>query len=244
MKEKEGDYMEIYLYDGDTRITEASAKHPNHAFNKGYIGSSSNETGFNTLLQTLIGQDLNTIFDPLEQPEVAEEEKEKWTEAEWFNYDHPIYPKEHLEKALRRIEKILNTLPSCPNYAVKTIETYGDAPPLTSQEAMKWALKENEQATHYNYETKVDATHGTYGWVGFHEPLKVVAIVPATLPEDLSDGAKEIFALLGHSTVTSGVHLVYEVEGLTDYLLTIVEICEEFIEKALTLCEPRIGVFY
>lgn len=89
----------IRLYDGDTRIEENSDHYPMHDWEKGYLASAYASSSFNALVGKLLGKELYYIFDPLDG---EEDEYGEWV--------HPIYPKEHLEKALVRAKEVRDEL--------------------------------------------------------------------------------------------------------------------------------------
>lgn len=237
--------LDIFLYDGKKEVNVKSDKYPEHYFHKGYLRSAYNDTGFNLFVNGLIGKDFYTIFEPVEPNDFSEDIKDKWTDDEWFDYLHPVYPKEHLEGALLRVKEVIEELKTLPNYAIKTIDVYKDTPEMTKAEALKWIVEREKEKGTYNYEVRVPGNGSGTAWVGFHSPMKVVALIPATGASELEIGEiGNLFAKVhGLDLSTRSVHVVYEVEGLMDFYIAQAEICQEFIEYALTLKEPRIGGF-
>lgn len=235
--------LDIVLYDGKTPITERSSKHPDHYFNKGYLRSPYNDAGFNLFVQSVIGKDFYSIFDPIVLEVPSEEEKASWSEEEWFYHVHPLYSKEHLENALQHVKEVIEELKVLPNYAVKTVEAEENGPFLTTQEALKWTMEQKENENPYNYETPLPNNASGRAWFGFVDPMNVVAIIPARKERYINEEFASLFKLSNLDLSSRVVYIVYEVEGLMDYYIQQAEICQEFIEKALTLNEPRIGGF-
>lgn len=114
--------LDIYLYDGKNNIEEKSDKHPEHYCNKGYLRSSYNSGGFNSVVGSMIGKDLYYIFDPIENEYNEENEDSSW---------YVEYPKEHLEEALKRAKEVIYEIKNAPPYIVQTVmatDLYGDKP--------------------------------------------------------------------------------------------------------------------
>jgi hypothetical protein len=60
--------LDVYLYDGAKRVEEDDNKsdlHPDHYWNKGYLRSSYNDGGFNSVVGNLLGRDLSWVFEPI-----------------------------------------------------------------------------------------------------------------------------------------------------------------------------------
>ena len=69
--------LDVYLYQGKVKIERNSTKYPDHMFKIGYLRSSYNDGGINTVLRNAGLHDLNEIFTPNNEYEF----QPNWDEA-------------------------------------------------------------------------------------------------------------------------------------------------------------------
>jgi len=207
--------LDVYLMDGEKNIEEASSKHPNHYCNKGYLRSSYNSAGFNSVAKELIGKDMYYIFQPIE-PQYSEDEED---DEDGF---YVPYSKEHLKEALLRAKEVTMELKNAPPFRSVTIS----ASNLFSKEEKQTKASDAistlyeaymQKGTPYNFQSR-------NGHFFLQEPLEIMGAIPGV----------DLFG-------APAVHLIVKAEDGHKYYIEQAEIMEEFIEKALSLEDPRIG---
>lgn len=286
--------LDIHLYDHNRVINEKSEKHPDHYCEKGYLRSSYNSSGFNSVVGNMIGKEMHYIFDPLDD-----------IETEDGDCISPIYPKEHLQGALLRAIEVRDELQHALPFKMETFSSVNifdkvQYEPIRTMNPMmaydvfkqKWKKEtfpsESELFDYFNEEPfSVHAViHGTgeKNELSFHVVSKLwnepfVQSFSTSLPHATGekparcvghDGALSIFAdhekdnrgnyscfdghfYLTHPLDVHGIvrgvdlfgkpalHLIYKVsDEYLDYYKQQADIIIEFIEKALTLEQPRI----
>lgn len=103
--------LDIYLYDGEERIEEKSERHPDHYGGKGYLRSSYNSAGFNSVIAKLFKKDLYSVIRPLEPEDTSDD---SWMVP---------YTKAHLTEALVRARELTEELKARLKYGIQSVST-------------------------------------------------------------------------------------------------------------------------
>lgn len=206
--------LDVYLTDGTESVEEKSDKYPEHYCNKGYLRSSYNSSGFNSVANQLIGKDMYYIFQPLEPSYTGNEEEDE-------DAFYVPYPKKHLKEALERAKEVIKEMKEAPPYRAMTVSAKNifqqEDNVTTSSEALKIFQKELERNSQGGYQNRE-------GYFFQGDPIEIVAAIP------------------GIDTFNQpSVHLIYKSEDGMKYYIEQAEIIREFIEKAISLEDPRIG---
>lgn len=152
--------LDIYLYNGEEQCEEVpSEKYSDHTCNKAYLRSSYNDSGFNSVVNNLIGKDLYYIFNPIE------------SDDSWI----APYSKDHLSMALSRAEEVYNELKEAPQIRVITespTSLFSEHKNVTALDAVSIFKKESSRDnTGHSY------SNGN-GLFMMGSPIEVLAIVP------------------------------------------------------------------
>jgi len=99
--------LDVTLYDGNIPVYEPSSKYPKHMFQKGYLRSSYNDYGYNSVLRALTSKDLYYIFGDCVQ--------------DLLHGDSQMgsVSKRALRDALGRAKEVLEELRTAPPFIVK-----------------------------------------------------------------------------------------------------------------------------
>jgi hypothetical protein len=243
--------LDIYLYDGKKNLhfgendesgeiptkwferdrTEAkSQKYPTHYCERTDLRSSYNGSGFNRVVGNLIGKDFYYVFgEKIAGDLAAPAYEEDGVEAGELTPDEV---KAELREALVRAQEVTHELKAIKRpLRLITIaaKNYFDVQAKTGEaDALKVV---NEELDRYEARPKDGKDSGWGGSYGnnkgdffLDEPLKVIAAIPGV-----------------NALGTPSVHLVYDDSKGFEWYVQAAEICEEFIEYALTLENPRVS---
>ena len=152
--------LDIFLYDGDTKIGDIpSLKYPKHFCNRSYLRSSYSSGGFNHVVSNLIGKDLYDIFCP-------------------GGDEYEIhYSKEELLLCKERAEEVVKLLKAV-KHPLRVIDVcdYNDFPAVDERKAIK--LVEEEIA-------KREVSIAYFDWYGnrdgeffMENPPEIMAAIP------------------------------------------------------------------
>jgi len=145
--------LDVYLYDGEHCMEEKpSEKYPEHTCNKTYLRSAYNDSGTNSVLQSLVGKDLYYIFEP---------------DGE---YEIPL-TREKINDCIVRAKEVLEEIKVAPPYRVISESHFFKA--ATNKEEAMQVFKEQLQEEH--------GAFGSYsnskGTFFLNEPLEVAGII-------------------------------------------------------------------
>jgi len=188
-----------------------SAKYPDHMFKIGYLRSSYNDGGINSLLRKTIGKDLNYIFDP---------GKDYAFTPDWINCRY---------RATEVLKEFNDFIAIQGNFFVSSEPVnHGrkDWQPNSVVEALKIFNDEKKKNGGGNHPFGGSYTNGI-GSFYLTEPMKVSAIMRGTVDKYGSGKFEDCF------------YLVYENEEGYAWYRKALEITTEMIDWVLSQTEPH-----
>lgn len=133
-----------------TEIALPSAKYPGHMFKIGYLRSSYNSGGFNSVVHNLTDMSLYEVFNPGD---------EYYVRPDWF-------------KAQSQAETLLYRLVNAQPYRATTVSFFGN-PSHDAKQALEEFLKTKENQKDHVFRNFSNSTGHFY-----FDPLEVEAIIP------------------------------------------------------------------
>lgn len=163
-------------YKNKKRIEKNSRVHPDHMFKIGYMRSSYNDGGINSVLREIIGMDLYTIFTPND------------------DYYQKIDWKKALEKAKEVYDAFSKHLEQAPFRCMPTTSFFSSTSVTSEKEALEVATEEfkrfnSENGPKYNYSNKS-------GDFYFKSPLEICGIIKGTSERTFNKETKECAYLI------------------------------------------------
>lgn len=214
--------MTITPYPGHRDV--ASAKHPEHLFNRRYLRSSYNGGGFNRAVPDFVGEDhdLYWIFEPMGR---------EW-DGDTGELTGDDIPK--LRECKKRAEQVADELRRCDPLRVITVSpnqlSGAGFLEIDSAGALRLVREKIEQ--HKASEREDDGWWSSRDMEWFGGTLKVIAMVPGGKRRLLGDGKWPC------------VHVVYRAEGEGfDSYVAAAEITAEFCGEAIGLIEQDGGAY-
>lgn len=208
-------------FDKPERANAKSQKYPEHYCERTYLRSSYNDGGFNSVVGNLIGKDFYSIFgssisEGLADPPRESDDDDGGVATETLTREQV---RVELAAALVRAREVTAELRGVK----RPLRAMSETPTLLANRAPSVDKARAIEIVNENLaRNSGDGAYSNRDGVFFlTEPLKVLAVIR------------------GESFGQPALHCVYEID-LTWYIQA-AEICEEFIEYALTLENPRIS---